>query len=141
MPMTRPRPPKKSESLEIRIPYPTKQAFMARSRAEGRTASEALRGFIEGHLQDEGASAPADAPRGFTRRLRVMAGILIAAAVGAVALPSLARPGPAPAFERLDANGDGHISAAELSAAFARLDADHDGTISGEEYRRGLAGR
>jgi hypothetical protein len=41
---------KKSETLEIRLPYPTKLAFMARCRDEGRSASEALRLFIDGHL-------------------------------------------------------------------------------------------
>ena len=51
--MADPRPPKKSESLEIRIPYPTKQAFMAHCRAEGRSASEELRAFIERTGADE----------------------------------------------------------------------------------------
>src|SRR5205809_809617 len=41
---------KKSESLEIRLPYPTKQAFMARCRDDGRSASDAMRGFIDYHL-------------------------------------------------------------------------------------------
>ena len=48
--MSAPRKLKKSESLEIRIPYPTKLAFMARCQAEGVSASEALRGFIDGQL-------------------------------------------------------------------------------------------
>jgi len=65
---------KKSESLEIRLPYPTKQAFMARCRADGRSASEALRGFIEAEI--EGAPA--------RPRLRpLIAGALAAAAIGA----------------------------------------------------------
>src|ERR1700761_765042 len=50
------RGPKKSETLEIRLPYALKQAFMARCQAQGRSASEALRGFIEQALI-EGASA------------------------------------------------------------------------------------
>src|SRR6195952_1800034 len=79
---------KKSETLEIRLPYPTKVAFMARCRDDGRSASEALRGFIDGHIE----------PRRPARRAplqlsgRLIAGALIAAAMGAVALPSLARP-------------------------------------------------
>ena len=77
--MTAARAPKKSESLEIRIPYPTKQAFMARCQADGRTASEALRDFIDQHLE---APAPR---RPSSRRLHWVAGALIAAAVGAVA--------------------------------------------------------
>jgi len=124
--MSEPRRLKKSETLEVRIPYPTKQAFMARCRADGVSASEAVRGFIDGRL----AALPKAQPR---RGLRVAAGLLAAAAVGAVALPSLARPGPMADFARLDRNGDGKITQAE----FARLDRNGDGVVSFEEYRRG----
>lgn len=47
------------------------------------------------------------------------------------------------AFERADANGDGKIDQAELTAVrearFARLDADADGTISADELDRQVA--
>jgi hypothetical protein len=56
---------------------------MARCQAEGRSASEAIRAFIEAEIEP--------APR---RRnglaVRIAAGALLAAAAGAVALPSLA---------------------------------------------------
>jgi hypothetical protein len=127
--MAAPRKLKKSESLEIRIPHPTKEAFMARCRDEGRSASETLRAFIEGRLE------PA-APRSFLeRRGRQLAvGALIAAAMGAVALPSIARPGPEPSFRQLDLNADGRITRDEL----ARIDANRDGAIS---YAEALASR
>ena len=115
---------KKSESLEIRLPYPTKQAFMARCQAEGRSASEALRGFIEAELSPAAAVRP-------LRRLRYLAaGGLLAAALGAVAAPSLARPGADAQFRAMDADLDGAVSAAE----FDRLDADGDGQLSLAEF-------
>lgn len=100
---------KKSETLEIRIPYPTKQAFMARCRDEGVSASEALRGFIDGHLDRPGRSR---------RTLRLTAGAIIAAAVAGAALPTLAMAShdSQAAFARIDRDGDGQISFAEYSA-------------------------
>src|ERR1700759_1188370 len=73
------RGPKKSETLEIRLPHALKQAFMARCQDEGRSASEAVRRFIEG--------AVAERPRP-ARRLRWAAVGLAAVSLGAVAAPS-----------------------------------------------------
>lgn len=123
--MADPRPPKKSESLEIRIPYPTKQAFMAHCRAEGRSASEELRTFIEGRIA-------AHSPRGGRRPRPWIAGALIAAAVGAMAAPALARATIVTGFEHLDANHDGRVAEAE----FLRLDRDGDGLVSRAEFQR-----
>lgn len=109
--MTEMRRLKKSESLEIRLPHPTKQAFMARCQAEGRSASEALRDFIDGELQ----------PKPKPRLRYLAAGGLAAAALAAMAAPSLAGP-------------------AASAAEFARLDADHDGQIAFSEFTRGRAG-
>jgi hypothetical protein len=126
--MTETRRLKKSETLEVRLPHPTKLAFMARCRDEGVSASEAVRGFIEGRL--ETGATPAR-----TRRLPLIAaGALAAAAMAAVAAPSLARTGPPADFARLDADRDGRLTPAELS----RLDADRDGAVSLAEYRAAL---
>ncbi|MGZ3378451.1 MAG: EF-hand domain-containing protein [Phenylobacterium sp.] len=128
-----PRQPrlKKSETLEIRLPYPTKLAFMARCRDEGRSASEALRGFIDGAIapgQAELGRAASRAPQ------RLAVGALIAAAVGAMALPSLAHTNQRAAFDCL-ARDHAAISPADL----ARLDADHDGKISYAEFQAACA--
>ncbi len=117
--MTNTRTPKKSETLEVRLPYPTKQAFMARCRDDGRSASEAVRGFIEAEI----------GPRRGTRRgLPLALAGLIALAVGAAAAPALARASSG--FDHLDADRDGQITAADLS----RLDVDHNGAVSRAEW-------
>lgn len=113
--MTKPTRLKKSESLEIRLPYPTKVAFMARCQADGRSASEALRGFID---QQVGETRPA--PR-LGVRGRIGIGAVIAAMVGAAALPSLAM--------------NNRPTQAQARAEFQRLDANRDGVISFDEYR------
>ena len=108
--MTAPRRLKKSEFLEVRLPYPTKQAFMDRCRAEGRSASETVRAFIDAHL--EGRSARRAPGKG--TRLAAAAAALMAC--GLAAAPSFART--------------------TVSADFARLDGDHDGRLSLAEFQR-----
>lgn len=100
------RAPKKSETLEVRLPHAAKTAFMARCRDSGQTASEAVRGFIEGEL----------AARSRLRSWRIAAAALAGLAVGAVAAPSLAQTvgGDRAAFERMDRNHDGVVSYAEF---------------------------
>lgn len=104
------RAPKKSETLEIRLPYQTKTAFMARCRDEGRTASDAVRGFIEGEV----GGRPA---RSRSRGWIAAAAALLGLAIGAAAAPSLAQTTPDhAAFSKLDRNADGVLSFEEFSA-------------------------
>ena len=119
-----PRPPKKSETLEIRLPHTTKVAFMARCRDEGRSASEALRGFIDGQI---GGRALRRSPP-----WRLLAGALMAAGAATVALPSLAHTSEKAGFDRLDADRDGTVNAAEV----LRLDTNGDGVVSRSEFVR-----
>ncbi len=111
--MTAPRPPKKSETLEIRLPHQTKTAFMARCRVDGQTASEAVRSFIEAELV-----AGDRRPRGRMRLWQTVAAAIAGLALGAVAAPSLARTPSSP------------------DAAFEKLDRDHSGQLSLAEFRR-----
>jgi anti-sigma-K factor RskA len=111
--MDRDKPLKKSETVEIRLPHATKTAFMALCRAEGRTASDAIRRFIDAELSQTWT----------TRRSSrlgwrpLMAAAVAGLALGAVAAPSLAQ------------------SAAPSRAAFDRMDRNHDGVVSFDEYR------
>ena len=110
--MTKPKPPKKSETLEVRLPHVTKMAFMDQCRADGRTASDAVRSFIEQELRH--SDHPPPRPRaGWWQALAAAAGGL---AIGAVAAPSLAHPAP------------------ESRATFDARDQNHDGVLSLDEF-------
>ena len=110
------RPPKKSESLEIRLPYETKAAFMDRCRRDGVTASETLRAAIEARLNRRPAA-------GWSRRVRAVAGAAVVLGVGAGALPSLAAAVAGPSFSGLDRNRDGVLAFQEFVAAPVRVEA------------------
>jgi hypothetical protein len=99
--------PKKSETLEVRLPFETKTAFMALCRARGRSASGAVRGFIEAEI----------AARGRLNGWPTAVAAAVGLALGAMAAPTLAQADSRSeaAFERLDANGDGVVSKAEFA--------------------------
>ena len=109
--MTTPVAAKKSETLEVRLPYAAKTAFMARCRDDGRTASDAVRAFIETELD-----RPARERRTGLRWWQAMVAASIGLALGAVAAPSLAQSAPASraVFDRLDLNRDGAVSFEEF---------------------------
>lgn len=105
------RAPKKSETLEVRLPYDAKTAFMTRCRESGQTASEAVRRFIEGEL-----TGPPK-PRSRQRAWQTLAAAAAGLAIGAAAAPSLAQTGAddQARFETLDRNADGVLTPAEFS--------------------------
>lgn len=107
--MTRQKPPKKSETIEVRVPYGAKTAFAERCRENGQTVSEAVRAFMEREI-----GAGGRAGRTHTRLWHALAALAAGLALGAVAAPSLAQTqaphGSRDAFERLDRNQDGVVS-------------------------------
>jgi EF hand len=128
MSMTRDKPQKpttskKSETLEVRIPYETKQAFLTACREDGTTASEVVRESVQTYL-DERERPPTKETRTLVMKFpepvrrygpRVAAGSLAAIALTTfVALPSAAAPDFAAQFKLLDKNGDGVLSADEF---------------------------
>lgn len=109
------RPLKKTETIEIRLPYETKQAFMARCREDGVSASEALRAFIGGHLEAKPAAIASSTQTSWRRRLQLAAGLAVAVGVAATAVPSLAGSVDRIGFAQLDRNGSGGVTLDELS--------------------------
>ena len=107
--MSTARPPKKSDTLEVRLPHASKVAFMERCRAEGLTASEVVRDLIE-----TDAPKPRRTMKSWQALVLAVAGLVL----GAVAAPSIAQalPGSRAAFDEMDANRDGVISFAEFRA-------------------------
>ncbi len=116
---------KKSETLEVRIPYETKQAFLKACREDGTTASEVVRDSVQTYLDQREQPAPQQ-KRPIVMKisqpvrrygLRAAAGGL--AAVGLTtfaALPSAAAPDFAAVFKKMDANGDGVLTTEEFLA-------------------------
>ena len=109
------RAPKKTDTVEVRIPFETKRAFMQQCRAQGLTASESIRRFIDDEIQQ---LAPKSLPRRIVSRKGWLAAALALLAAGAVAAPSLAQTlAPSRAvFTELDRNGDGVLSFEEFRA-------------------------
>lgn len=126
--------PKKSEMLEIRIPHPTKTAFMEKARAEGRPASEIVRDQIDRYLAaGDKPVAPPKGPAAFVRKnaksLLMLAGAAVAAVGMSVAIsPASAQPDLKTAFAALDTDGDGVVSLAEFTDPKKALETNISGS-------------
>ena len=105
------RDAKKSESIEIRLSYEAKTAFMRQCADNGITASECIRDLIDGR------SAAQPVPTVRAARWRTVAAIAAGMALGAGAT--------APALAHASHND---------RAAFKRLDRNHDGVLSYGEF-------
>jgi hypothetical protein len=104
------RTPKKSDTIEVRLPHAVKRAFMDQCRAEGRTASDVVRGFVETRIAGEQAGRPAS-----RRWLRP---VVAAGMIGALGLAMPAAVTAAPDFR----------------PGFAAVDRNHDGILTPDEY-------
>jgi len=114
---------KKSESLEIRLPYSQKQAFMEACRERGVTASDTLRQFIADDLdaltedQQDKAWTTTVKNNPFKTAAGVAATALAAAAFGTSA--SMAND---TVFDRFDANDDATVTYGEFMAQLTPSD-------------------
>jgi hypothetical protein len=115
---------KKSETLEVRIPHETKQAFLTACRKDGTTASEVVREQVQSYLDARERPPQPEAKRTLVMKLpdnvrhyapRVAAGGIVAIGLTALAvLPSAAAPDFKAQFSRLDVNADGVLSVDEF---------------------------
>lgn len=113
------RPPKKSATLEVRLPQETKDALMAKCEVEQQSASDVVRAGIEAFLA--GPAATRECAMQKPHAPWAVAALLGATTIFALmASPSPAAPDLRAAFARLDANGDGIVDRAEFEAAHRR---------------------
>ena len=136
------RKEKKSESLDIRLPFEQKREFMDATRQRGETASSALRRFISTYIEEARLAEQQNPVQEITMTLARHRFKSIATAAGAAlgvfsitALPSAA---DSTAFDALDKNNDGLITEGEIAPGhdadiIARLDTDGSGGVSREE--------
>lgn len=136
------RKEKKSESLDIRLPFEQKRDFMEATRQNGETASKALRGFIASYIEQARLADQPNPVQEITMTLARHRFKTIASAAAAAlgifsvaALPSAADSTP---FEHLDKNKDGVITEGEIlpghdADIIAKLDTDGSGSVSREE--------
>jgi hypothetical protein len=112
-PMAYTKSPKKNGTIEIRLSDEAKSAFMERCRRDERTASEAIRMFI-----DEQVVARSPTGRWRMHYWRIAAAGIVGIVLGVgVAGPSFARSGQ------------------DTRAEFDRLDRNHDGVVTYKEFR------
>lgn len=113
-----PRKEKKSETLELRISWSEKQAFMAKCEADGIGASARLRDLIEHHLSDPAEHTEPQPERKISMspvfRKRPRAGLAAIVAIAgtsmlAAATPSMANIDTEAVFNLMDSNRDGRV--------------------------------
>lgn len=145
---------KKTDKLEVRLPTEAKQAFLARCRSEGRSASEVVRSLIETYLaRPLNPKEPPLAVR-LTFAYAGIAAVAVAAAVTLSPRSTQAEPDVASVFRSLDRDGNGRLTLAEfdntsgrppaapkpnetsggVSAAFSDTDTNGDNLISLAEF-------
>ncbi|MEO0607532.1 MAG: hypothetical protein AAFY82_04825 [Pseudomonadota bacterium] len=136
------RKEKKSESLDIRLPYEQKRAFMEATRTRGETASQALRDFIVTYIEDARLAETPNPVQEITmtlarHRLKTLA-TATGAALGVFSIAALPSAADSTAFERLDKNKDGIITEGEIlpgqdADIIEQLDTDGSGGVSQAE--------
>jgi hypothetical protein len=136
------RPEKKSESLDVRLPWSVKNAFMAATRTRDETASAAVRRFIDSYIAETEAGAtvtPLKEAAMTVRRNPIKILSIATATAGALSLAALPSAADSSAFDRLDKNQDGQLIAGEIAPGHDEtiieiLDIDQSGGVSRAEF-------
>ncbi len=136
------RPEKNSERVEVRLPYSLKQRFLSACERAGETPSEALRDAMADYiLRIEQAGKP-NLFEGMTMRLihnPLKAAGMTLASLTAFALMAAPSSADERLFKALDLDGDGAISAEDLSETdrilIKVLDSDFSDTVTLDEFR------
>ncbi len=138
------RQEKKSESIEIRLPYSQKTAFIEACREQGLSASEALRNQIDFFMNQNKKPRRLSligAPLNMLERHKKKT---FTAVAGTATVMSLAFAMPSAAdnsvFKSFDRDGNGVLTAGEISAndsaVFSILDKDKSGKITPDEFKQ-----
>ena len=138
-----PKREKKSETLEVRLPYSVKRAFMKATHRKGETASEAVRDFIDQYLEEarqaKRKSTLQEMMMTIDNNRKKTAALLTGLAATAFTFGALPSAADDAVFSRLDKNGDGVISVGEIGhqdeAIITALDRDGSGDVSSDEFQ------
>lgn len=117
--MTEHKKEKKSESIEVRVPYELKQEFMQRAAQEGVSASDLIRRFMADYL----------APPSKESRTMLISALKPAAFLGATAVAAIFTLSWPTAVQ----------ATPDLKAVFDRFDADKNGAVTPSEFVQGMS--
>ena len=136
--MTGPREPKKSESIEVRLPHEVKSALMEKAHAEGRSASEVIRSSIDSYLAGQPKESRSMLIPLWKPAAVAGAGALAFLWAAATPVPSQAKPNLKSIFETLDRNRDGKLTLDEFTrdASDPAVHKMHHAHMTGTEKSR-----
>ena len=139
-PDTHQKAEKKSEMLDVRLPYGLKTALVKACKQDGTTVSDTVRRLISEYVAKADASQSQPALKDITMTIaknpRKTIGMTAAAALSAflfAAQPSMA---DAELFSSFDHNKDGKITIDEIHPEVVRiLDTNHDKAVALKEFK------
>lgn len=139
----KPRPKeKKSEMLDVRLPFGLKQALVEACRKQGVTVSDTVRGLISEYVNATKAGQTHPKLRGIAMKIArnpLKTTGMALTSLAAFALTAAPSTADERLFKALDLDGDGTISAHDLNETdqivIQVLDADHSETVTLDEFR------